>query len=274
MTGSINIDDAATPGADSGTWALPESRYSWAGVIIPDDIAQNVHKTLEIFTTGIASDYGAHELHFTDIYSRRGPYSNVTPEQRIEIFELMFTLFESFDLPVLYQTCSKEMLTEWSIPNTKKGIWWDQQDIKKMGLLFLCFRINKFMQEHSKYFPSAIPAFIDEGLASEGNVIKLPNWPNSFKHQKLNFVKSHNRLEIQLADFAAFCIARSQWLQAKPSPNKGDIFFIKNATRINAINLNYSVVDEDKVGRSLYEWKIMSDRKEKGFPRKYPKISK
>ncbi len=270
MDGSINIDDAATPGVDSETWALPESRCSWAGVVVPDDSAQNVSDALKIFTEGVAKEYGVTELHFTDIYSGRGAYKNETLKKRIEIFELMFQLFETFYFPVLYQTCTKELLSEWSIPKSKKDVWWDNKDIKKMGLQILCFRINKFMLEYAKHFPQALPAFVDEGLAKDNAVIEIHSWSETFKNAQLHFIASHKRPEIQLADFAAFCISRSQWCAAKASPNEGDIYFIQNAVRINAINLDYHKVEKDKIGREFYEWQIMRDRKEKGLPHRIP----
>ena len=71
MLGSIAIDDAGTPGTTSRSKNLHKDRKSWAAVIVPPDFAVEVDECLSIFIAGVRQDYGAEELHFTDIYSGR-----------------------------------------------------------------------------------------------------------------------------------------------------------------------------------------------------------
>jgi hypothetical protein len=276
MKGSINFDDAATPGAKANSRFLHDSRKSWAAVIIPSEIADDVQQAMEIFTGGIMGDYGASELHFTDIYSGRNEFKGVAVEKRIEIFELMTALFENFELPVLYQTCSKEILKEWGYPRFKKRVWWKSNDPSKMGLLYLCHLVSKLFEEHHEVFRNPLQAFVDEGMAKVGTKVKLPNWGHAFQRRELCFASSKTVFGLQLADFAAFSISHSQWLLANAKKDKtlkeGDLFFLKNASRIWALNLKRVEIDADDISSSRYEFDLGIDRLSKGLPFSPPTI--
>ena len=86
----VYIDDSGNPGADSPSVFLPESRKSWAAIIIPSSISDELKTGMSIFLRGVKEDFNADELHFTDIYSGRGVWKNVSVKKRIEIFDLIY----------------------------------------------------------------------------------------------------------------------------------------------------------------------------------------
>ena len=112
MSAGIYIDDSGTPGAQSPSAFLDRDRKSWAAVIVPDDAASDVGACLDIFLEGIRRDHSANELHFTDIESGRGSFQNTSIEQRFELIDLMAAIFEKFQLPIVFQTCSPAFLSE------------------------------------------------------------------------------------------------------------------------------------------------------------------
>src|SRR5436190_17053453 len=108
MSAGIYIDDAGTPGAMSPSAFLHTERKSWAAVVVPEEAAPKLTIALDIFLEGIATDYAAKELHFADIYGGRGAFEKVPIDKRFELIDLMSTIFEEFQLPILFQTCSPE----------------------------------------------------------------------------------------------------------------------------------------------------------------------
>ena len=110
--GAVYVDDSGNPGQETGSDFLPSSRKSWTGVIVPSAVAADVMTAMDMFLTGVRGDFGAEELHFTDVFSGKGPWRGVPVGQRIEIFDLMSGLMSSFALPVIHVTTSAETLLE------------------------------------------------------------------------------------------------------------------------------------------------------------------
>ena len=89
------IDDAGTPGVRSKSAFLSESRKSWCAVVVPRRASHPVSAALALLLFGIRQDYGAEELHFSEIYSGRGVWRGVAIEDRMKIFDLMPTSLRS-----------------------------------------------------------------------------------------------------------------------------------------------------------------------------------
>jgi Protein of unknown function (DUF3800) len=122
-----------------------------------------------------------------------------------------------------------------------------------------------------------LPAYVDEGLAKAGTCIGLPNWGDVIEGQKVLFCGSRENVGIQIADFAAFAISRTQWItiqQKLGEPvSKGDMLFLKTTARLNVLNLPMVAFSTDNLSRESYEFFLSRDRQEKGLParpRKFP----
>jgi hypothetical protein len=288
IQGSINIDDAGNPGADSGSEFLSETRKSWTAVIIPSSVAKDVSTAMDIFLDGVSSEFKAVELHFTDIYSGRGVWKGVEITKRIQVFELMAELMESFALPAIHQTVSAETLNDHhevlSQLQRAPGSWWDIKDIAHHSFLLLCLNVSRYLRElHTKGpkdFELPLPAYVDEGLAKAGTCIDLPNWGDVIEGQKVVFCSSGENVGIQIADFAAFVISRTQWIAVQQKlgvpVSKGDMLFLKTAARLNVLNLPMVEFSANNLSRESYEFFLSRDRREKGLParpRKFPRSS-
>lgn len=270
----IYIDDAGTPGAVSKSECLPEDRKSFCAVVVPAEVELALSDAMEVFLAGVRQDFGANELHFTDIYSGRGVWKQASVHQRIEVFDLMASLLEGFKLPVIFQTSSAQFETSViSEMKFKKGVWWNSSDIQHQALLWLCFRTAKEIQSFRKEpecpfeFRQPFPAFIDEGLMKQGAEVDLPNWGDVFQGQKLTFVSSQASPGIQLADFAAFCIARTQWLAARQdagtSLKRADRHIMQSSGRLNCWNLSHSVIDPLNFPKVKWEKEMKRNLKSK-----------
>ena len=218
VSGGIYVDDAGTPGVLSPSEFLHSGRKSWAAVIVPDSAAAQVATALDIFLAGIGVDFGARELHFTDIYAGRSVFGGVAIDRRYELIDLTATIFEKFQLPILFQTCSPQFMSE-----IRQKVEFDFNigflDLKKhdhFSLLYLLFQVRCFMAEHRQHFKRPLPVIIDEGLAKAGTVLDLPAWSDSIQGGRIEFRRSHESPFLQLA-FGALQNLPPHTLQKCPS---------------------------------------------------------
>jgi len=270
MSAGIYTDDAGTPGAESPSAFLHSDRKSWAAVIVPDDAASNVGVGIEVFVEGIRRDYSANELHFTDIYGGRGSFQNTSIEQRFELMDLMATIFEQFQLPILFQTSSPAFLLEIRSKFTldQRIGFLNMSRHDHFALFFLLFRVRRFMLEHEQHFRRPLPVIIDEGLVKAGSSLKLPWWADVFEESQIMFRRSHECPFLQLADFAAFAVGRSQWLLGKGKLKPRDIKFMEiiSAERLCVIDMPTVAVIPDHHTSADYDKYLRDDRRAKGLP--------
>ncbi|MDA9915495.1 hypothetical protein N9D43_01050 [Luminiphilus sp.] len=242
---------------------------------------------MQVFLSGVKQDYGAGELHFTDIYSGRGAWKGVPVSERVQVFDLMSMLMTKFNLPVFYQTSSAHF--EASLIgrlDTKSSVWWDLKNTSHQALfllLYVVFReIQKYNQEADSDVDFTYPfaAHVDEGLMKAGSEIAIPAWSEVYLDSKLEVAASNNCVGLQLADFAAFCISRVQWISAKQDPGKtlkeADRHILQTSGKLNCWNIDMLKIDPQNYSRDTYEWLLMKDRKAKvlNVKLKKPKLPK
>ncbi|MXX87299.1 MAG: DUF3800 domain-containing protein [Acidobacteria bacterium] len=271
------IDDAGTPGTDSGSVFLDESRKSWCAVIIPERAARALAPAVDVFLRGVKQDYGADELHSADIYGGRDVWQDVSVANRMQVFDLMTGLFETFRLPVIFQT-----INEWTFADhpaffaevrAKRGQFWDVRNIAHFGLLVTCHHLatsfDHLKKEYPSDFPRPLPAYVDEGLAKPGAEVLLPNWERAIRDRRLTFRRSVDTPGLQLADFAAFSIARTQWIAARQregTPIKpADEHIMAISGKFNHFNLDRVAIDPSNFSRETYELFLRRDRAAKGL---------
>jgi len=274
MGGAIYVDDSGTPGSKSGSDFLSSSRKSWTAVIVPDSVAVQVSTGMDIFLTGVREEFGADELHFMEIYGGRGIWKQVPLEKRIAIFDSMQMIVERFQFPIVHQTVSDWTLKDHPTTMVKKlGEWWNPQDISHFGFLYLCSQVAKHLREHQLDFPDEfplpMPLYVDEGLAKAGTDIKLPNWSDAIEGPVAHFRTSKDMPGIQIADFAAFTISRTQWIMAQQklgeTPSRGDLLFLQITGGFNVLNLPKTTLARDNISKEAYEFVLSRDRQNKGL---------
>ena len=83
----------------------------------------------------------------------------------------------------------------------------------------------------------------------------------------MSFESSEDCVYLQLADFAAFVISRSQWLQAKGNPKDHDLRFLEMVSpdRLTIINLPVVRANIDEITTDAYDQLLVMDRATKGF---------
>lgn len=265
----VLIDDGGTPGQVAGSSYLDPSRKTWVAVIATPAqtcvIADEMGGTLE----ALQEETGASEFHFTEIYRGAGAFKKVPLPVRQALFGFMRHIFESYMFPVIVQTLSETDLNELhsraSIPKTLGAF--NMSKPSDASLLLLLFQVRRFLSEHSSEYP--IPAFVilDEGFRQADRAIEIPSFREHFHMSSVYTAKSAEFHAIQLADFAAFCVSRTQWLLTKEKRSKVDDEFmeIMAGLRLNIINLPELSIDLKTWTPRDYERTLDQDRIEKGM---------
>jgi hypothetical protein len=273
----IFIDDAGHPGVEAPSKFLTESQKSWCAVVIPSTISIDVTKSMAIFTAGVKSDYGVDELHFTDIYSGRGKWRSVSVNDRMDIFDIMASIFQKFQLPVFYQSFSDEFKNDYSsfFLNIKKSKleFWNFQKVEHFALFLLLMQLKKGIveaREQSPDFCEAFQVYIDEGIAKVNANLKIPCKIENIFKPDLIVQSSSNNAGIQIADFAAFLIARSQWILMHKKHNipfsRGEKPILDLNSKLNHWTLKFMKTDELALSKEGIEFILMRDRQDKGLP--------
>jgi len=270
MSAGVYIDDSGTPGTKAPSRVLHLNRKTWAAVVVPAASIQHVDYAIGLFIAGIRQDYGAKELHFAEIYGGRGDFETVGLADRYRLIELAVELFVSLDLPILVQTLSPEYAGELQ----RRGFRTDGSvgflklsNHEHLALLLLLMRVRGFIRENVKQFPKPIGVFVDEGIAKAGTTMHIKKWSDIFEGGAIQYVRSHETKYIQLADFAAFVVARSQWLLAQGNLKERDKAFLKLVAPLAKcfMNLPMQQFEMSELGPEAYERVIVEDRRSKGL---------
>lgn len=276
----IYVDDSGNPGAASGSIHLSETRKCWTAVIVPPSAAQDCSSVMDIFLRGVEDDYGANELHFTDIFSGRGVWKRVKLEKRIQVFQLMSAfLSKKVPLPIVHVTTSQETLNDHaeivSRFRADPNQFWNMS-VPHFGFLRMCIEVVDYVREMREDghpdFTNPLPMYADEGLAVAGASIPLPNWEDVIEGPSVNFATSQDVAGIQIADFAAFTISRTQWTVVQRNlgtpVNRSDKEFLSYGSDLNVVNLPRITVAKRNLSKDRYEFVLERDRAAKGLPRK------
>lgn len=280
--GAIYVDDSGNPGADSGSDFLPSSRKSWTAVIVPSTIAGPVQTAMDIFLAGVRDEFGAEELHFTEIYSGNGPWKSIDADRRAKIIDIMAALMSYFSFPIVHQTVSDDTLRDHvnllqSLKGQRAGEW-ALSDISHFGLLMLCSQVSRHIRSMKDSGPQdfdlPFPLYVDEGIMADGGERTLPNWGDVIEGPKARFRNSSDVVGIQLADFAAFVINRSQWAvvkrKARTPLSRPDDIILRAAAGLNILNIPAFQISLTDLGKEPYEDWLSADRIAKGLPPRPP----
>lgn len=254
MHHGVFIDDTGSPGLATPSPRLHPERSSWVAVIVP---RANIREVLEQFPGALgelARLAPSSEFHFADIYAGRNEYDGLPIAVRLALFEFMATIFRVYRFPIIVQTLDPLSLGE----IRRRGKFPDSIGPFNLtrptdaALFFLLLQVKWYLNEQMEPGPARV--FIDEGYKSNGIALHFPTFEEAFADGLACFAKSSNIHPIQLADFAAFCMNRTQLLLAKDKLSDLDKSLL---TILSPIAWNYVNIERRSV--PLDEWSSLSD---------------
>lgn len=167
---------------------------------------------------------GAAEFHFADIYGGKGNYKGVDLKIRLALFEFMAHIFTTYRFPVIVQTLDPGNVSDIhdgaNLPKQVGPFNLTKQD--DLALLFLLLRVKWFLENQSSSPGPWARVFVDEGFKKNGAAIRIPTLERYFVDGLVCFARSDIVQPIQLADFAAFGLNRTQLIRGKPELSELD----------------------------------------------------
>ncbi len=121
------------------------------------------------------------------------------------------------------------------------------------ALFFLLIRLKRFI-EKTPEFPNVIArVFIDEGYKKNGVALKIPTFETVFGDGLVCFGKSSSIMPIQLADFAAFALNRTQLIGGRDKRSSLDqrLLQILSQVALNYLNIEQKIVPLTEDGQII-----------------------
>ena len=255
----VFIDDTGSPGLRSSASFLHPDRKSWVGVVVSPWQMPEVLDQFPGALDELAKHTGASEFHFADIYAGRGAFSGVDLQVRLALFEFMAHLFRGYRFPVFVQTLDPVTLSKVreqagdELPQRLRTF--NLTKPQDLALLFLLIWVKRYIQESRASDQVLARVFVDEGFKKAGIGLPIPSWETVFADGAVFFASSSSIQPIQLADFAAFSLNRTQLLRGEEQLNEHDKRFLEI---MSPIVWNFQNIDKQVV--ALDDWASLWDR--------------
>ena len=225
----VFVDDTGSPGLSDTPTHLHPGRKSWVAVVVPKEQIGEVWRQFPRALSQLGRTVGATEFHFTDIYMRRREFRDVPLATRLGVFRFMAHIFATYRFPVFVQTLDPDSLDDIrgraDFPerlgpfNLKKH--------EDLALFFLLLRVKWHLEQRYSGSDTLARIFIDEGFKKSGAAISIPPLKTVFADGLICFARSDSILPLQLADFAAFCLNRTQLLMGKEQLSELDLSLLR-----------------------------------------------
>ncbi len=218
-TYGIFVDDTGSPGLQNTPSNLHPKRKSWVAVVVRPDLMPEILDQFPHALDGLDELVGADEFHFADIYAGRRHFRGVDLNLRLALFEFMARIFSRYQFPIIVQTFDPVTLAD--IRSRSQGALPDRMppfdftQPEDTALFFLICRLKQFMEATPTFPDVKARVFIDEGYKKNGIAIAFPTFETVFADGLICFGQSTSILPIQLADFAAFALNRTQLIIGK-----------------------------------------------------------
>jgi hypothetical protein len=239
----IFIDDTGSPGLQ--TKRLHPERSSWIGVVISPHDMPEVLQQMPRATGFISEELGASEFHFTDIWSGRKEFKEVEWGVRFGIFQFMTEIFAQYKFPIYVQTFDPVTLEKVRTQLGERTDFFEKLKLfnfrkpKDAALFFLLFlHLRNHIKKERVSDKIKARVFVDEGFKPNGCTIQSKIFENEFADGMICFASSKTIFPIQLADFAAFMLNKSQLLLEKENKTDRDIQLLQLWTVIGPLFRN------------------------------------
>lgn len=220
----IVIDDTGLPGSVNESRFLKSNRKTWVAVLIKKEIREELNQAWFSIIKILREKRNVNELHFTDLINKVNEFADFDNEEILELLDNICELLYKFDLPYFIQTSTPKTLKENGVEivgriGKKKGF--DIQKTEDLSLILLYQRIKSYADslESSALFEIVL----DEGRKRAGTIENVDFLKGYILNDSVKYESSKNFLLLQIADFYAYGVNRSQQTMIKDEPTEFDI---------------------------------------------------
>jgi hypothetical protein len=225
----IFIDDTGSPGLNNTPSHLHSARKSWVAVFVPKTQIAEVWSQLPAAINELKKETGGDEFHFAEIYMGRRQFKGMSLQIRLAIFRFMAYIFGAYRFPVFVQTLDPNSLEDMrrQVPLPDQFGPFNLNKHEDLALLFLLWRMKWYLENSCSVDQRLARVFVDEGYKKHRVAISIPRLETVFADGLVSFARSDSIVPLQLADFAAFCLNRTQLLIGKSELSQLDEQFLR-----------------------------------------------
>jgi hypothetical protein len=226
----VFVDDTGSPGMANTPAKLHPDRKSWVAVVVPPDKVIPVTSAINEIL-GPLREIGVNGCHFAEIYSGKGRYRKELPsELRTVLFQFFADVIYVNELAIYVQTFDPEThakhVGRW--PRLPKiASCFDMRRHEDAALWFLLVRVREHLLANRTVNDQRAMVFVDEGMKKPGTCVEIDVFHDVFLDGHLLFASSAVAPLLQLADFAAFCVNRTQLIIRKQKPSDFEVDFLR-----------------------------------------------
>lgn len=216
----VLIDDSGSRGQVLNIPNRPDESYSWVGVVVPPTMGRYVFDKMDRLLDELRTKYGYNvdELHFVDIYAGNCAWKNVDFDERMNIFRMFSNIVvkDNFYLfnRTLYKNNEMFELARKIFPDFAGK---DMNDPNICALSLLLVRIKMFLEGMG--WKNSI-VLVDEDIQKPGSFMVEKSLSPFIKNGEIHFCCSKDVAPLQIADFAAYSLHRSQVILGRMENNK------------------------------------------------------
>ena len=220
--GAFFIDDTGSPGMADTPRHLHPDRKSWVAVYVNARQIGEVMREFPGALDELEKTIGAKEFHAIDIFQGKKQFESVPFDIRMAYFEFMAFIFQRYNFPILVQTVDpeKNYIEKFraAFPDGVGPL--DLGNHHDLALMLLIIRAKWLLRDEIK--ESSARLFMDEGRFKAGSSVRIAGLNPPFIEGEILSAQSNYLHPLQLADFAAFAMNRTQLLLGRQSLNVRD----------------------------------------------------
>lgn len=260
----VFIDETGSPGLKHTPSFLHPERKTWVAVAVSPVYMPEILQQFGKAIGALQELTGAREFHFVDIYGGRNAFKDVPLERRLGLFRFMAFVIRQYGLPLFVQTLdpTSPIFIQALDPKSevsarlKAELANESEALKPeilghlhtdnhehLALLLLLIQLRWYLRRASDGGTAHV--FIDEGLRKWGSVIRIAGLGPEIRDGAVYSESSAQVLPLQLADFAAFGLNRTQLILGKETPGSLDYTIAQIYEEIvpNWQNIQAKVID-------------------------------
>lgn len=272
----IFIDDTGSPGQKTQSNHLHPDRKTWVAVLLSPGNFKIVTDQMPGAIEEMKHQFGVREFHFNDILQGRKEFKEVDLSQRLSVFSFMSYIFSMYRFPIVCQTFNPAYIKEYQQFSELKEVLpgFDLSNHSHAAFWFIIIRIKKYLKNKQYGLTEKAVVFVDEGLKKAGRIYEVPSLSEHFVGGKIHFESSEIIFPIQLADYAAFCLNKTQMIISKAEKTDLDITLMKifESADFNFLNIPKIQVDLRKFSSEDFDEFHRKDRISKGLKPDFPEV--
>jgi hypothetical protein len=244
--GLILMDDS---GAKVQMSSGPQKRETWSALIVPPARTDHSIQQMHGLCDELRSRFNANELHAHELFQRKGPWAAVSIDTLKQVTAAVASILSQENFPIVVQTfwqgndshielCAR--LGDERIRMCKRKFGIDFRSPKEAAFVFCVWRVRQYVTAEYRDLNWVI--FADEGLKRPGQKMEIPALWADGQTATVHLEDSRICQLIQLAEFAAFFMTRSQQIAVSPSirPHDEELLDILG-TSLNYVNIPYKI---------------------------------